>query len=69
VTGTLGTITRSDGSVQATYHEHPLYTASVDTAPGQTRGNGLDSGGGIWHEVTVSGAAPPSSGSVGSAGY
>jgi predicted lipoprotein with Yx(FWY)xxD motif len=59
VTGTLGWITRSDGSIQATYDGHPLYTASVDTAPRQAKGNGLNASGGRWHEVTVSGAAAP----------
>jgi predicted lipoprotein with Yx(FWY)xxD motif len=55
VTGKLATITRSDGSTQATYNGHPLYTYAGDTAPGQNNGNGLNANGGIWHEVTVSG--------------
>ena len=55
VTGKLGTIKRSDGSTQATYNRHPLYTYVADTAPGQARGNGLNVNGGLWHEVTVSG--------------
>jgi predicted lipoprotein with Yx(FWY)xxD motif len=59
VTGKLGTITRSDGSTQATYNGHPLYTYVSDTAPGQAKGNGLNVSGGVWHEVTVSGAAAP----------
>ena len=45
VTGTVGTITRSDGAIQATYDGHPLYTYLGDTAPGQARGNGLDAAG------------------------
>jgi predicted lipoprotein with Yx(FWY)xxD motif len=52
VTGTLGTITRSDGSSQATYNGHPLYTYVSDTAPGQASGNNLNINGGLWHEVT-----------------
>ena len=67
VPGAIGTITRPGGSVQATYDGHPLYTASLDTAPGQAKGNDLYSGGGVWHEVIVSGAAPP--GSSPSAGH
>ena len=59
VTGKLATITRSDGSVQATYNGHPLYTYVGDKAPGQAKGNGLNLYGGVWHEVTVSGAAAP----------
>ena len=57
VTGKLGTITRSDGTAQATYNGHPLYTYVGDTAPGQAKGNGLNASGGVWHEVTVSGTA------------
>ena len=72
VTGKLGTITRSDGSVQATFDGHPLYTYKGDTSPGQASGNGLNLNGGVWHEVTVSGAAPApskSSSSGGGGGY
>jgi len=57
VTGKLATIKRADGSVQATYNGHPLYTYVGDHAPGQATGNGLDVNGGVWHEVTVSVAA------------
>lgn len=59
VTGTLGTITRTDGTKQATYDGHPLYTYAADTAPGQAKGDGLNVSGGVWHEVTVSGGAAP----------
>jgi predicted lipoprotein with Yx(FWY)xxD motif len=68
VTGTLGTITRSDGSTQATYDGHPLYTYKGDTAPRQNKGNGLNASGGLWHEVTVSGTAPKPSKSKSSSG-
>ena len=63
VTGKLGTITRSDGSTQATYNGHPLYTYVADSAPGQAKGNGLNLSGGVWHEVPVSGAAAPAASS------
>jgi predicted lipoprotein with Yx(FWY)xxD motif len=70
VTGPLGRITRPDGTTQATYDGHPLYTYAGDTAPGQAKGNGLNVSGGVWHEVTVSGAAQSaSSPSASSGGY
>jgi len=70
VTGKLGTITRSDGSTQATYDGHPLYTYVSDSAPGQAKGNGLNLSGGVWHVVPVSGtaAAPAASSSGGGGG-
>jgi predicted lipoprotein with Yx(FWY)xxD motif len=55
VTGKLSALTRSDGSVQAVYDGHPLYTYVGDNAPGQANGNGLNLNGGLWHEVTASG--------------
>ncbi len=55
VTGTLGTIKRPGGAVQATYDGHPLYTYIGDSDQRQARGNNLDLNGGLWHEVRVSG--------------
>jgi hypothetical protein len=70
VTGTLGTITRPDGTTQATYDGHPLYTYLGDTAPGQAKGNGLNASGGVWYEMTVSGATPaPAASASKSSGY
>ena len=68
IKGTFGTIKRSDGSVQATFDGHPLYTFVGDTAPGQNKGNGLNAAGGLWHEVTTSGSASAGSSSSGSGG-
>ncbi len=68
VSGKLATIKRSDGSLQATYNGHPLYTYVADTSPGMAKGNGLNLSGGVWHEVTVSGAAAPASSSSSSGG-
>ena len=47
------------GSTQATFDGHPLYTFAGDTAPGQAKGNGLNTAGGLWHEITTSGTAAP----------
>ena len=66
VTGTLGTITRSDGTKQATYLGHPLYTYIGDKSPGQATGNGKNLSGGLWWEMTVSGATPAPAAGAGS---
>lgn len=55
VTGTLGTISRPDGTTQATYDGHPLYTYIGDSSRGQDSGNNLDLNGGLWHIVPVAG--------------
>jgi predicted lipoprotein with Yx(FWY)xxD motif len=55
VTGTLGTISRTDGSMQATYNGRPLYTYIADSSPGQARGNNVNLNGGLWHVVPVTG--------------
>ena len=72
--GTIGKITRADGSKQLTYMGHPLYTFKQDTAPGQDNGNGKNLSGGVWWAMTSSGAklaaAPaPSASSSGGYGY
>jgi predicted lipoprotein with Yx(FWY)xxD motif len=55
VTGTIGTINRTDGTTQATYDGHPLYTYIGDSAPGQDGGNNVNLNGGLWHDVPVTG--------------
>ena len=66
LTGQLGTIKRSDGSAQATFDGHPLYTFVKDTGPGTDTGNGLNAFGGLWHALTASGSAAPASAPSGS---
>ncbi len=46
----LGTIMRSDGSHQVTFHGHPLYTYSGDSAAGQANGQGIDND---WYAQTT----------------
>jgi predicted lipoprotein with Yx(FWY)xxD motif len=52
LSGHMGTVRRTGGSVQATYNGHPLYTFVGDVAPGQSNGNHLDLNGGYWYAVT-----------------
>lgn len=51
----LGTITRPDGSVQATLNGHPLYEFSGDKGAGDKSGEGIADGGGTWHAAIVTG--------------
>jgi predicted lipoprotein with Yx(FWY)xxD motif len=54
VTGKIGTITRTDGTTQATYDGHPLYTYIGDHGPGTAAGNNINLNGGLWLDVPVS---------------
>ncbi len=56
VTGTLGVITRDDGTMQATYRGRPLYYFASDTAAGDTNGQGVN---GVWFVAAVDGSLPP----------
>ncbi len=42
VTGTAGTITRADGTMQVTYNGMPLYFFESDAVSGDTTGNGVN---------------------------
>lgn len=55
VTGSLASITRSDGSSQAVYAGHPLYYFQQDTGAGQTNGEGVNGFGGLWYLLDPSG--------------
>jgi predicted lipoprotein with Yx(FWY)xxD motif len=52
----LTTSTRTDAITQVVYGGHPLYTYSLDGAPGQTTGQGLVQQGGTWWVVGTDGA-------------
>jgi predicted lipoprotein with Yx(FWY)xxD motif len=54
VTGTFGTITRADGTMQVTYGGHPLYYYGADKAAGDTNGEGLFN---KWYLVGADGNA------------
>ena len=57
VASKLSTTRRSDGSIQVTYNDWPLYTWAQDIAPGQATGEGLDNLGGLWYVLDTSGDA------------
>jgi predicted lipoprotein with Yx(FWY)xxD motif len=52
----LGTTTRSDGTKQVTYKNHPLYYYAPDASAGQTTGQGSDQFGAKWWLVAPSGS-------------
>jgi predicted lipoprotein with Yx(FWY)xxD motif len=52
----IGTIVRPDGGIQATYRGLPLYTFAQDSAPGDTKGDGVK---GVWHAVLLPSATSP----------
>ncbi len=56
VTATLGTITRSDGTVQVTANGLPLYTFVRDAKARDVNGQGVNAFGGTWYVVNASGA-------------
>jgi predicted lipoprotein with Yx(FWY)xxD motif len=49
ISGTIGTMTRSDGTTQVTYNGMPLYRYSSDAAPGDVKGQGAV---GRWYAAT-----------------
>jgi predicted lipoprotein with Yx(FWY)xxD motif len=51
----LGTITRDDGTMQATYNGHPLYTFADDTGAGDAAGQGMEDNGGTWNLISATG--------------
>jgi predicted lipoprotein with Yx(FWY)xxD motif len=50
VTGELGIITRTDGSMQATYNGWPLYYFAGDAASGDANGQNV---GEVWFVANV----------------
>jgi predicted lipoprotein with Yx(FWY)xxD motif len=52
VTGTLGTITRTDGTLQVTLGGKPLYYFAGDAAAGDTKGQGLNN---VWYLASPAG--------------
>jgi predicted lipoprotein with Yx(FWY)xxD motif len=54
-TSLLGTVKRTDGTVQVTYAGHPLYYFVADTKPGDTSGEGTQAFGAGWDLVSPAG--------------
>jgi predicted lipoprotein with Yx(FWY)xxD motif len=51
----LGTTRRTDGTLQVTYANHPLYYFKGDTKPGQIKCQNVSNFGGLWLVLTPSG--------------
>jgi predicted lipoprotein with Yx(FWY)xxD motif len=51
----LGTISRTDGSMQVTYNGWPLYYYAKDEAPGDTKGHDIEEYGAEWYLLGASG--------------
>ena len=51
----LGTFEREDGSVQVTYHGHPLYTYVGDKETGDRNGYHVKAFGGEWYAIRPNG--------------
>jgi predicted lipoprotein with Yx(FWY)xxD motif len=61
--GSLGTVKRSDGTIQVTYKGTPLYTFAQDQQPGETKGQGIKDVG-TWSVVATSSSVPSSTSST-----
>lgn len=57
----LGTVTRTDGTLQVSYGGWPLYYYAPDVAPGQLTGQGDTGFGAVWWVVAPDGKPLPSS--------
>ncbi len=51
----LDTFERKDGSLQVTYHDHPLYTYIGDKGTGDRNGYGVTAFGGEWYAIRPNG--------------
>jgi predicted lipoprotein with Yx(FWY)xxD motif len=51
----LGTVERSDGTMQVTYAGHPLYTFVEDKKPGEANGNDVSAFGAQWYALKPTG--------------
>jgi hypothetical protein len=59
-------------SIQVTFNGMPLYTFTLDKAPGDANGNGVNQYGGVWHVVSLESTPmhhPPSGGMGGGYHY
>jgi len=66
----LGTIKRSDGDMQVTYHGHPLYYYAADAStPGKTEGEDVDQFGESWYLVGSHGRPVEPENHSGGGGY
>ena len=54
ISGTIGTITRDDGSIQVAYNDQPLYFYALDAFHGDTRGHGISD---VWFARGPAGCA------------